>query len=426
MSDRGRGRPDVIVIGAGTAGCIVAQELSNAGGSVTLFDEGAGSAVGALSLLPLADGPQVRWYSTGDGTLLPRGRGPGGSALINAGYFLRWHQADFGGWPWPIETIARAYDLVDGGGAAGWLRASRVDDGELSPIAGAFEQAAGAIGLAAIAGPWSDIGVNRLRLNRRGVDRWTAWDAVEPLRDVVVHGGARVNRIVRTGADWMVETDAGQHSASKIVLTAGTLGTARILLRSNLVGDSALEFIEHREQLVRYRVRTAVPTASALLHTVIHLADGVELRPYNGGFASYIPGLEPDAAAVGVALMRPQSRGSLTLDARGELRVELPTPTVEDRRRIDAGVHTVRELLAGSELKHIVEPESVSVNEPLGTSQHACGTTPLGVATTDDGELGDHRGVFVADASVLPTGGSAGPHATVAAVAAVIGNRLAG
>ncbi len=416
----------MIVIGAGTAGCIVAQELSNAGRTVALFDEGAGSAVGPLSRLPLTDGPQVRWYSTGDGGLLPRGRGPGGSALINAGYFLRWHQADFGGWPWPIETVARAYDLVDGGGAAGWLRASRVADDELSPIAAAFEHAATAAGLPAVAGPWSDVGVNRLRLNRRGGDRWTAWDAIEPLRDVAVHGGARVDRIERVGPGWAVATDSAIYSAPTVVLAAGTLGTARILLRSNLVDGPELEFIEHREQLVRYHVRGAAPPATALLHTVIHLADGVELRPYNGGFASYIPGVEPDAAAVGVALMRPQSRGRLTLDPDGELRVALPIPTADDRRRIDAGVRTVRELLAGTELKGVAEPGSASADEPLGTSQHACGTTPLGTATTDDGELRDHAGVFVADGSVLPTGGSAGPHATIAAVAAVIGNRLAG
>lgn len=424
MIDRGRRRPDVIVIGAGTAGCIVAQELSNAGRVVALFDEGAGSEVGELSRLPLTDGPQVRWYSTADGALLPRGRGPGGSALINAGYFLRWHQADFGGWPWPIETIARAYDLVDGGGAAGWLRASRVEDTELSPIAAAVEQAAAGIGLSAVPGPWSDVGVNRLRLNRRGSDRWTAWDAIEPLRDVTVHAGSRVDRIERVGPDWVVQTETGKHAASTVVLAAGTLGTARILLRSNLVGGPALEFIEHREQLVRYRLRGALPAATALLHTVIHLPEGVELRPYNGGFSSYIPGVEPDAAAVGVALMRPQSRGRLALDARGELHVELPTPTVEDRRRIDAGVRTVRELLADPAMARVAEPASMSVDEPLGTSQHACGTTPLGTATTDDGQLADHPGVFVADGSLLPTGGSAGPHATIAAVAAVIGNRL--
>jgi choline dehydrogenase len=110
---------DYVVVGAGTAGCVLAARLSEDGGrSVCLIEAGGaggGTAVNVPAAVAMAQrSAALNWrFATepqrelnGRRIPVPRGRGLGGSALINGMVYFRGHPSDYDAW-------AKA-------GAAGW------------------------------------------------------------------------------------------------------------------------------------------------------------------------------------------------------------------------------------------------------------------------------------------------------------------
>lgn len=101
---------DYAIIGAGSAGCVLANRLSADGSSVVLLEAGPSDwhplihiPAGVLHLLR---NPSVSWqYATepDEGTSdrainWPRGRVLGGSSSINGMLFIRGNAADYDGW----------------------------------------------------------------------------------------------------------------------------------------------------------------------------------------------------------------------------------------------------------------------------------------------------------------------------------------
>ena len=101
---------DYIVVGAGSAGCVVAARLSETGSSVILLEAGPKDSLIWIHIpagtLKLLYNPKVNWnYSAeggegSDGRRIhwPRGRTLGGSSSINGMLYVRGNPADFDGW----------------------------------------------------------------------------------------------------------------------------------------------------------------------------------------------------------------------------------------------------------------------------------------------------------------------------------------
>jgi choline dehydrogenase len=101
---------DYVVVGAGSAGCLVANRLSAGGARVLLLESGGPSdrklAVRAPAAFPTLFQGSADWNYlsepepglNGRRWYLPRGRMLGGSSCMNAMLYVRGNRADFDGW----------------------------------------------------------------------------------------------------------------------------------------------------------------------------------------------------------------------------------------------------------------------------------------------------------------------------------------
>lgn len=101
---------DYVVIGAGSAGCVVARRLADAGHRVTLLEAGPKDRHPYIhipaGILKLLEHPKLNWNykseseagTAGRSIRWPRGKTLGGSSSINGMLYIRGHQADYDAW----------------------------------------------------------------------------------------------------------------------------------------------------------------------------------------------------------------------------------------------------------------------------------------------------------------------------------------
>jgi choline dehydrogenase len=465
---------DVLIVGAGSAGCVLAEQLSSDSSCrVTIVEAGPGPAdphvmdqISDGLRLPIGDASSVvRRYRTEltespvRGAELVRGAVIGGSGAVNGGYFCRGLQSDFKswglpGWSWADvlpHFLAIETDLDFRGplhGASGAMVIRRVTEFEEGAMA--FVEAARRLGY-----EWVDDlngadggrpGVGAVPLNIDGGTRMgpggaflgpaaarpnlTVLDRTEVTGVRIVNG--RAVGIECRGPDGDRVLEAG-----RIVLSAGAIGTAQLLMCSGIGSATALNALDitvHSDVPVgagcsdhpEWVLPVDWPSAPGRppLEAVLTTSDGLELRSYTNGFGAMTGGPAGDPADrphFGVTLMRPQSRGRVRLASRDPA---VP-PIIE--HRYDSVRSDVAALEVGAELAHRLAGTGYEVRESFwSTSQHLAGTAPMGA---DDGEsVLDEQcrvrgvdGLWVVDGSIMPSITSRGPHATIV----MIGHRAA-
>jgi len=104
-------RFDYVIVGAGSAGCVLANRLTEDPGVTVLLLEAGGASTGLFKDMPMAFPKYVvrrdlNWnfesdpepYLKGRRIEVPRGRGLGGSTMINGMVYARGHRGDYDDW----------------------------------------------------------------------------------------------------------------------------------------------------------------------------------------------------------------------------------------------------------------------------------------------------------------------------------------
>ena len=207
------------------------------------------------------------------------------------------------------------------------------------------------------------------------------------------------------------------------VLGAGGSGGSSIAAQVMAVLPVGLQCSDHPEWVLP--TNWTVAPDRPVLEVVLSTAEGIEIRPYTGGFIGMTgdgTAGHPDWPHIGVALMQPRARGRITL-VSGDPGVP---PRIE--HHYDGEPDDVAALRRGSELARELAGTATHVGSPVwSTSQHLCASAPMGI-DRDPRAVVDPRcrvrgieNLWVIDGSILPAITSRGPHATIV----MLGHRAA-
>lgn len=351
---------DYIIVGAGSAGCVLANRLTEDGKSTVLLLEAGPKDTSLMIHIPVGyattlKDPKVNWmYETepDPGTndrvhTWPRGKVLGGSSSINGLLYIRGQQQDYDGWaqlglrgwsyadlhPYFVKSQHQERDDFDGHGKGGPLNVSDVT--EPHPVSDAVIEAGKAMGL-----PHRDLngedqeGVAYYQLTVKNGRRWSAAAAyLNPAKsrsNLQIETEALVARVTFDGkrATGIEYTQKGVRKTAKaraeVILSGGAINSPQLL---ELSGIGHPELLKDKG----VEVVSALPGVGENLQDHFVLGNRYRMKKDAPSVNSQSRGL----ALVGeVFKFLTQRKGLLTLSAAHiaafiKTRPELATPDVQ-------------------------------------------------------------------------------------------------
>jgi choline dehydrogenase len=409
---------DVVVVGGGSAGCVLAARLSeHPDRSVCLVEAGPDYGPFAEGRWPadIVDGRRLAfshsWETEREDRSQLRARIMGGCSAHNACVVLAGDPDDYewtAGWTHEsLEPYLRRAERE--------LRVRRFSRDELSPWHRAFVEARPE---SAIVTP----------LNALDGVRWnTAFAYLDPARgrpNLTILAETLVDRV----EPGLVRTSRGALEAETVVLAAGAYGSPGILLRSEI--DAGHGLVDHVGVGFGWAATAELLRDSERFEAShpLYMA-GVAVRLDRDLFL--FPAIESGYEISGAVFdMKPRSRGRVSLvshDPEAPLRVEhgfLSDP--HDADTLTRGVELVRELVDAEALRRFAERElrpgaDVAARGHVRAAHrgffHPVGTCAMGSVVDERGRVRGVDGIVVGDASIIPEIPRAPINLTVIAVA---------
>ena len=404
---------DHVIVGAGSAGCVIARRLVDAGRRVALVEAGGPDDNPAIHdpgrAWELWNSPEDYAFMTEpqehclkNSVSWPRGKVLGGSSSLNGMIYVRGARADYDNWAyngaagWSYAEVLpyflKSEDFEDGPsryhGAGGPLPVTR--NHEPNPASLAFLDACADYGI-----PANDdcngediFGAGLCHLTIRNGRRASAWFSfVLPVRDsplLTVVTGAQVTRLTfgSGGRAAGVELADGRRlrSHGDVIVSGGVVGSPQLLMLSGIGPADELRELgiapvvdlpgvganlhDHMLATVLYESARSVPDGkSNNLEAQFFAASdpgmpAPDLQPLMSHFPMPVPGYPAPEYGAGYAIVggviRPLSRGRLWLaSADPAEKPKLDPHYLEepaDRRALLAAVKLSREIGAGSAL----------------------------------------------------------------------------
>ncbi len=391
-----------VVVGGGSAGCVVASRLSeDPGNDVTLVESGPdhGSMPAPYDVGPLHDRHERTHYDSP----VPRGFGLGGTSLIN--------------------------------GTLAWPDPDHPEIAHRIPITSADPDMLGAVGGALMA---CATGARLVDLTRRRNRRVTAADAyIRKLRNrtnLRVLTRTSVTQVVveRRRAVGVI-TGSGEHLvADRVVVCAGAIGSPELLLRSRIDTPGIGEGLQnHAAVTILLELAEPVDSRKTPMFTTVLDRVGRQVLPMN-----FLPETE-QLGAVLTALMQVDSVGSVTLpDLEGRVELTLdPVGAQSDVDRMTAAMAETIELLEhsafkevavdvyvddwGTPLSSLTDAEGIRkwFKYSFGSYHHYSSTCRIGVVTDEWGAVNGYDGLMICDASLFPRVPTVNPYISVITLA---------
>lgn len=261
---------DYVIVGGGTAGCVLADRLTASGKYRVLLLEAGGEPTSMWIPIPagfskLLTNKKYNWLfkttpekNTKDRVIsVPRGKGLGGSSLINGMIYVRGQPNDYNAWAaagatgWGYADVEPYFQRLEnyqlGGETRGKSGPFHLDQvHERFPISNAFLKAAvqdGQMLNEDYNSPMQE-GFGYYQVNQRNGRRWSAYDAyLKPAR-------SRPNLMIRTGAHVLRLELLGQRcsgvtykhegrevtvaASTEVILAAGAIQTPQMLELSGI------------------------------------------------------------------------------------------------------------------------------------------------------------------------------------------------